>query len=381
MNLVKPLGDKQIIWFQEANRYLLVEPHAFKIIEMLSSDGKPDEIALWCSKNYGLPFAEGARFVGEIKQVLDHLGIAEEKNILDFSIEAAGLPAPVFSERYYGVNGLAYRVEYGTERMEALMHPRFAHLEAAPATVSDHHFQLLEHDGSLVLAVDGKIAGMWHPDDVVLLAGRFFIELLNRMYHRSENDWMAVFHASAISDGNRCILFPGDSGSGKSTLSAILMAHGFQLCSDDFVPVDSRLNHVFSFPSALSVKNNAMDLLAPIFPQLDQANEFYFPGIDKSVRYLAPASPPDHQHSSFPCTALVFVNYQPDSGLILEPMPKDIAFQHLVPDSWISPLPENAERFLDWFLEMPCYQLTYSDNEAMVEAVRQLAVGSKDSGQ
>ncbi|MDD4645572.1 MAG: hypothetical protein PHY99_06250 [Bacteroidales bacterium] len=35
------------------------------------------------------------------------------------------------------------------------------------------------------------------------------------------------------------------------------------------------------------------------------------------------------------------------SGLILEEIPKDVAFQHLVPDSWISPLPENASKFMD----------------------------------
>ena len=56
----------------------------------------------------------------------------------------------------------------------------------------------------------------------------------------------------------------------------------------------------------------------------------------------------------------------------MEQLPKDVAFQKLVPDSWISPLPENASRFLDWFTEMPCYQLTYSDNEKMVKTVEKL---------
>jgi len=42
-----------------------------------------------------------------------------------------------------------------------------------------------------------------------------------------------------------------------------------------------------------------------------------------------------------------------------------------VPDSWISPLGENAAHFLDWFLALPCYQLTYSDNEQMVKTIDQ----------
>ncbi len=73
-----------------------------------------------------------------------------------------------------------------------------------------------------------------------------------------------------------------------------------------------------------------------------------------------------------PCKALVFIKYEKDSGLNLEQLKKDVAFQKLVPDSWISPLPENAARFLDWFIEMPCYQLTYSNNEMMVKTVKKL---------
>jgi hypothetical protein len=57
---------------------------------------------------------------------------------------------------------------------------------------------------------------------------------------------------------------------------------------------------------------------------------------------------------------------------MLEKLPRDVAFQQLVPDSWISPIPENASLFLDWFLELPCYQLTYSDNVNMVETIEKL---------
>jgi hypothetical protein len=60
------------------------------------------------------------------------------------------------------------------------------------------------------------------------------------------------------------------------------------------------------------------------------------------------------------------------SGLTMEKMTQDVAFQHLVPDSWVSPLLENATRFLDWFLGLTCYQLTYSDNELMLKTIDKL---------
>ena len=66
------------------------------------------------------------------------------------------------------------------------------------------------------------------------------------------------------------------------------------------------------------------------------------------------------------------MKYKKGSGLTIEKMAQDTAFQCLVPDSWVSPLPGNASRFMDWFLEMPCYQLTYSDNELMLQTIDQL---------
>ena len=48
------------------------------------------------------------------------------------------------------------------------------------------------------------------------------------------------------------------------------------------------------------------------------------------------------------------------------------AFQQLVPDSWLSPKKENAQIFLNWFKKLNCYQLTYSNNEKMIETVTKI---------
>jgi hypothetical protein len=198
------------------------------------------------------------------------------------------------------------------------------------------------------------------------------MELLNRMYGRSEPEWMGVFHASAIRRGDQSLLFLGDSGSGKSTGCAILMANDFHLLADDFVPVDGRTGEVFYFPAAVSVKKRAFEKLIPLYPQLDLAAEFEYPEMDKTVRFLSPLSSPENHLSHYPCKALIFVKYQKNSDLIFDKMPMDIAFQLLVPDSWISPLEENASRFLDWFLKLPCFRLTYSDNTKMVAAIEKI---------
>jgi hypothetical protein len=164
-------------------------------------------------------------------------------------------------------------------------------------------------------------------------------------------------------------MFPGDSGNGKSTLSAILLANGLDILSDDFLPVESSSGLICRFPAAISIKKQSYDLLKPCFPELENKEEHHNPFLNKTFRYL-----PQKETNllSVPCKAFVFVKYQKDSGFSLTEMPREEAFSQLIPDSWISPEPENAKRFMNWFSSIPCFQLTYSDNNKMVQTIKNM---------
>jgi len=371
--LDRSLEGKKIIWLRASNRYMLVELPAYEVILRLFNGDKPEEIARWCTGIYHLPKAESLRFVNEIKELSEQQFVLNESTLGKFTPDVYDcIPARYYSKRQYSFNDFTICVEYETSQIEYLIHPKYAHLEIETTKDCDHYFQVFRHHDNFLLKVNGTIIGQWLDEEFHFLTGRFSMELLNQIYRKAESDWLGVFHASAISLGNSCVMFLGDSGKGKSTISAILMAAGFDLLADDFVPVDAVLREVFYFPAALAVKKKALDHLIPLYPHFEDAAEFYYPGMDKTVRYLAPSRRADNSACSYPCKALVFVKYEKDSGMIFQEMPKDIAFQHLVPDSWISPLPENAARFMDWFLDLPCYQLTYSDNAKMVVAIEEL---------
>jgi hypothetical protein len=68
----------------------------------------------------------------------------------------------------------------------------------------------------------------------------------------------------------------------------------------------------------------------------------------------------------------VFIKYIKDAPLSCEKIDKITAFQKLVPDSWLSPIKENAAIFLDWFAALDCFELTYSNNNEMVAQVSKL---------
>lgn len=351
---------------------MLVEMPAYAVISRLDTGEDQEAISTWLTGAYDLPIEEARRFVTEIAGMLANLSDPAKEGFgsLPTGFDTA-LPAIFYSMRRYLINGVVYSCEYETPHLEQLIHPKFAHLEAAGDLAASHFFQLFHSGGKSLLKVNGIVIGQWLPEDDHYLSGKFSMELLNRIYEKGDSDWMGVFHASAISRGNQCLLFLGDSGSGKSTICAVLMAAGFNLVADDFVPVSGLKGEVFHFPAAVSVKKNAIAPLLHLFPGLSLSVEHSVPGQDKQVRYLPVEDRAQNYHSGYLPGGLIFVRYKRNSRLKLEKLAQDIAFQKLVPDSWISPLGENAAHFLDWFLALPCYQLTYSDNEQMVKTIDQ----------
>jgi hypothetical protein len=88
------------------------------------------------------------------------------------------------------------------------------------------------------------------------------------------------------------------------------------------------------------------------------------------VRYLKPNNNDFSTH--VPCKGLVFIKYTKDAPFSCRKITKVTAFQKLVPDSWLSPIKENAAIFLDWFDSLDCFELTYSNNNEMVTQVSKL---------
>jgi hypothetical protein len=63
-----------------------------------------------------------------------------------------------------------------------------------------------------------------------------------------------TIHASAVTDGERAILFAGASGHGKSTLAAAFLDAGYQLLSDDVVAIRSRPAGAFAAAAYPEIK-------------------------------------------------------------------------------------------------------------------------------
>ncbi|WP_425657709.1 hypothetical protein [Tenacibaculum ascidiaceicola] len=360
----KQIENKQVIWFQDNNEYLVVDPLIAETLSLLNKKIDKQEIINQVIKQVNIPYQQAVELVTDIEALLISSENKNNKKLIPVT-----KPKTFEVVKYYNINSLYFKVSYASNTEAFLINPKFAHLEIQETVKTHHHFEVYNDSKSISFSVDDSLIGTWSLKEVHYFQGKFSMELVQKIHQKNENEWIGVFHASAVSKGNNSILFLGDSGNGKSTSLALLQANGFTCLADDFVPVDNSLN-VHSFPSAISIKKNSLETLLPIYPELKTSAEYHFKKLNKIVRYL-PTN--NHDYSlKIPCKALIFIKYQKDSDLIINKISNIAAFEQLVPDSWLSPLPQNAELFLDWFEKLPCYQLTYSNNEKMIETVKKI---------
>ena len=365
--ITKKLEDKEIVWFQEANRYLLVEQTAANIINDLYYKEDPKSIATKLNNKIDIPIDVALEFIQKIKNdivIPNTIGHKVEETNLSYKI-----PEKFSFEKFYLINSKIFKVFFSNEFELSLIHPKIAHLEIKQHSIIDFTFQVFNYSKKTFLILDSKLIGSWSIEDIHYFQGKFSMKIIECIYEKEEKDWMGVFHASALNYNKNTLLILGDSGNGKSTSLALLQAQGFQCIADDFVPIDIS-KKIHTFPAGISIKKNSLPVLLDYYPELKNSAEYHYSRLNKTVRYLPPKNINYHEKNL--CKALVFIKYDSKTDFEISKISSLEAFEKLVPDSWISPIPKNATTFLEWFEKLPCYQLTYSNNKKMYAAVKDI---------
>jgi len=366
--LTKTIEDKRYLWLEGTNQYVVLEHEAFTVVEKLINGVLPKTIAIHLETTLSVPFEAALNFVKELEErVLNSSITVQEKSVIELS--KVTIPDNFKIITTYRVNNTLIKVSYKGDLEASYIHPKFAHLETETAN-KEIDFKVFTANDKIYLAINNKVKFGWPKEEIHYFQGKFSMEFIQAMYHKEESEWMGVFHASAVSNQQKAVLFLGDSGNGKSTSLALLQKHGFQCLADDFVPVAATNKEVYHFPAAISVKNSSLQTLAPLYPLLNDTKEYHLKRLNKRVRYLPPNYTDTQTHLAY--KDLVFIKYQKDVALSFSKISKQKAFEQLVPDSWLSPKKENATTFLEWFATLNCYQITYSQTNEMVASVTKI---------
>jgi hypothetical protein len=367
--LYQTVEEKTIVWIGARNVYLILENTTADILKEISIGASVNKIAKTLSKKLSVPLKESIDFVLELERKF----YKEEKiEKLEISNSNKNTKRPKDFEfiKYYKINDIIFKISFLSDKELSYIHPKFAHLSIDEVPNFKNNFEVFIKHNYIFLYVNNIFIGSWNNANIHFFQGKFSMELIQKIHHKEEDKWLGVFHASAVSNGKKTILFLGDSGNGKSTSLALLQANGFTCLADDFVPIDADKKEVYCFPAAISIKKNSLETLLPIYPELKNSAEYNFKRLNKIVRYLKPKNTNFLSH--LPCKDLVFIKYEKNSALKFDKISKINAFMQLVPDSWLSPIKENAQIFLDWFDSLNCYQITYSENHEMIASVAKI---------
>ena len=366
--LSKDVEDKSIVWFKASNNYIILEEIAAHIVHQILEKKTFSEITTALAKKLTISEQEATTIIKDLNNqiVIPNTTKTTEEHT---SKSKYVVPSNFAFQKHYQIHTKVFKVQFSNEFQLSLIHPKFAHLETQETSKVDHTFQVFNSNQLIHLVLDGEFIGAWESKNVHYFQGKFSMKIIECIYNKNEAEWMGVFHASAINFKDENILILGDSGNGKSTSLALLQAQGFQCIADDFVPIDQAQN-VYSFPAGISIKKKAVSVLLKEYPTLETSAEYHYERLNKTVRYLPPQQ--IDYHKKVPCKALVFIKYDATIDFEISKMSKLKAFENLVPDSWISSSSKNAASFLEWFEKMPCYQLTYSNNELMYTAIKRI---------
>ncbi len=145
---------------------------------------------------------------------------------------------------------------------------------------------------------------------------------------------LVVVHSAVIARGRRAVLLPAQPEAGKSTLCAALVAHGWQLCSDEFALVDPATSEIYPLPRPISLKEQSIDIIASRMPGAVFGPEVI--SMDgRRTRHLAPPATSVARSSETVTAAWIVVpRYAKGSPTEFEPVTHARMLAHLADSSY-----------------------------------------------
>lgn len=336
--IIKYYKEHAIVWFREFNQYVITNK------EEAESQNQIDVIK--------------SRVSAEFKGI----------NQPSYSGDSKSDPHNFKYRNCYKLNGSLFEIQYETEDLQTLINPKFDYLNSEGVFCEDPYLVFWQ-DQDVILEHKNKVLFKFHKKDLHEFSGKISMLILNTIYNRCDEDWLAVFHASFVSEGSKGVLIVGDSGSGKSTAAAILMAQGLNIIADDFVPLNLNQKVNF-FTAATSIKESVEQELKELFPELCNSIVYRSSSKEINVKYLRPRDA--FYNEEFEISAVISIKYDPEIDFEINKLSRNDFISQIIPDTWTSPIAQNVDVFLDWIIQVPAYQLSYSSNDKLAEEIRNL---------
>ncbi|MBL7967495.1 MAG: hypothetical protein JNK09_10885 [Prolixibacteraceae bacterium] len=371
MNYIfRKIDQTYVVWLEKANRFMQLQEPAFFVFNAWAKGVESNQVILQCSYNYELDSRTARLFVNELISQFETLLNLQASAVISQQhhepvIETGGSGKIIC---HYQISGKNYRFCYAHPEMKSLIHSGLRYTEVFKEDfMPDHIFDLFEQGEEMGLVLDSAETGRCPLSKPEQLVGLVNLQLLNCIYSTDDSFWMGAVYASAASSGNGAILFTAPSGSGKSTFAAVLKHNGYKILTDDFSPISLKKPHIYPFPEGISVKARSVDFLASYYPALESAAQSLTEGGEEIIPVSENAHP-------MPVKAIVFLKYDPSVDLVFKKRNNLEAMDDFLKQLWLPPITGVVNSFMDWFFDIPCYSLRYSDTRKAIKSLTPLFV-------
>lgn len=275
-----------------------------------------------------------------------------------------------YAIRYYRLLDSVIQVHYASQEISDWAHKPLAHLEIPEQQMANWDFRVVDTDEGFEFYVNDY----WTAADQSMMGLFANLKFVFMRCAMTGYPYSVHLHAAGVSNGQLCLLLPAEKGSGKTTLAAAMMERGYQYLSDEVALLESADCHVRPFPVSLCVKQHAMDVLSPLYPQLSE-QQTYARADGETVRYLAPPQSALGDDRALPAEYLVFPRYLPQAQTELHPITPGDALKRLLHDSQSIPEPlglDDARKLVEWLNRAHCYEMPHSDLRDAVSCLEKL---------
>ncbi|MCB8994203.1 MAG: hypothetical protein H6538_01190 [Bacteroidales bacterium] len=356
------IGNKFLVYFESSNNWLLLEEPAWYVFKNLQKKVSEVTLSKSFADRYKISLNESKLFIAEVSEnIQDYSNIKRDLSKSHLHRKTTQKKTNIAVSHFYRMNGHAFSISFSSHELAYFVHPLLKDFQINQESTCSNSYQIYTEGKKIILEIKGKENRIFEFSQPPELKKQLFIEISNLIYPEEADNWISFIHASAITDQNKSIVLSSPSGSGKSTLSALLMNEGFHVLSDDFIPVSGNSGKAFPFPVSISIKNAALPVLSPIFPELAK-RKYSYEGIQTEFVKLLPINPPPVEpFKSFPVKHVVFLEFKPEADMSLAQLSQDEAFQHFFDNAKIVTGIKAANQLIKWFVKIPCFKLQYHD--------------------
>lgn len=268
------------------------------------------------------------------------------------------------------IHGIPVLLEYPEGGLENLCSDYFRNCPATTQPAQCHLYARHEND-SWTICANGQVILSQLRDEQIGLG--FLHAARSLLYTKADYD--IAFHAAMIADAEVGILLCAPREAGKSTLTASLIAHGFDLLTDEPALLNLDTNSVSSLCLPVSLKEGSWAVLRNAWPELaDAAVHVRSDGV--RLRLL---HPPQIYLSALPrcLTHIVFPEYNPLSMTCVERLSPLRALCLLNDGGMILAKHIDRDKF-EAFLRLICitpsYAVRYTTLEEAIQIIHKISM-------